>query len=798
MGGKSPSSGLPAHPRIGLTQTTRCFFRESHPTLPMSHLPDSHRSSTLRPVAVRHQVGLKAIRVSHRHAGWVNVEDPVAGKYHRLREDEYFLLCQLDGSRSLEQLRDDYQTRYPNRRVTPAQINSLLFRFHESGLTISNASGQGDPLLLRSDKERRKKWLALASQWLFIRLPGMDPAPIMRWLSPLVRPLLSPVGFAASVTFVIVTAIAMVVRYEDFVRELPSASQWLTFSNAILLAVVVGVTKMAHELGHAAVSERFGAKCRSIGPMLLVFTPALYCDTSSSWMLASRWKRAAVGLAGIGTEVLIASLAAWVWMATGPGWMHTTASHVIVVCGISTVLFNANPLLRYDGYYVLSDLSDVPNLGQRANRRLSSLMSKHCLGIDQTNTPTEPADHSWWMLFYAIASLVYRWTLMFTIIVFIWMALRPYGLEIVGQMAALMAGSSMIVAAAMPLSRFLKNPANRRKVRMHRLILTSLAVAALIGLTMIPYASPCIATARIVPRHETRVFVASAGQLKRWHTQPGQQIAKDDLIAELRNPSLDSQWVQANGRLAEQSIRIETLRQSQTLVPEASEHLAAAEETLAQLREELADIQRKQEALQIKSPSDGIVIAAPGNRAASNRGSVNDSPTFDDSVLDPDADRLPSLSRADIRMASWSGHPTDLENVDCFFEAGTELLSIADPDDWVVEAPVDAALAAKISMGADAEVIWDGSPDEVWPGKVIEISDERFDPKLDSVRRDHPSGSQNQWTPKTRFLVRVSLDAPTAPAGWLVGSTGRVKIATPSRSLSRRTIDSIASLLRFR
>ncbi len=775
-------------------------------------LSASQQSSTARPLGVRHQVGLKAVRVSHRHAGWVNVHDPVASKFHRLREDEYFLLCQLDGQCSLNDLQEQYQSQYPNRRVTPVQINALLFRFHESGLTLSHSPGQGTPLLLKADKERRKKWFALSSQWLFIRLPGVDPKPVMRWISPMVRPLLSLPGVLLGAMLVASACVVMLVNQDQFVRELPAASQWLTMQNALILACVVGLTKIAHELGHAAVSERFGARCRSIGPMLLVFTPALYCDTSESWMLASRWKRAAVALAGIATEVVIASIAAWVWVASPPGLVHTTASHVIIVCGISTVFFNANPLLRYDGYYLLSDLTDVPNLGQRANRRLTSLLSWGCFGIRNDAPHSEPADRSWWLLFYAVASVVYRWVLMFSIILFIWIALRPHGLEIVGQIAAVLALTNMIVAGAIPLTRFLKNPTNRRKIVVPRLVLSVVAVVLLSAFGFVPYRWQAIVSGRIVPASETRVFVASSGRLERVQVQPGQRVRQGDVLAVLSNPGYELQRIDAESRLDQQLIRIETLRQSQSLVPEAAQHLAASEEMLDELRSEVASVRRKQDALTIKSPCDGVVVAAMGNRHRGGSGQLD----ADGGAIDPDADRLPTDVRADVRLASWSGHPTDPQNLGCVLESGTELLAVADTSRWVAEVAVDSKSASRVELGSVAKVIWDARPKVVWSGTVTEVSDERFDPRLDAQRRDHPEGSQGRWTPQTRHLVRVAIDGQadgseteSDVAGateqlakrqpdWRVGSTAQVKLVTPARSFWQRVAEGVAGLTRFR
>ncbi|MCM2369422.1 HlyD family efflux transporter periplasmic adaptor subunit [Aporhodopirellula aestuarii] len=761
------------------------------------------QSSTSRRLGVRHQVGLKAVRVSHRHAASVNVHDPVAGKYHRLREDEYFFLCRLDGNVSLDELRDEYQRRYPNRRITPAQINALLFRFHESGLTISHAPGQGATLLLRLDQERRKRWLAAVSQWLFIRFPGVDPAPVMRWLVPLTNPLLSRIGVVTGFIFVAASFVLMLVQYDRFVSELPSAGEWLTMQNALILAGIIALTKIAHELGHAAVSERFGARSRSIGLMLLVFTPALYCDTSQSWMLASRWRRAAVALAGIATELLIASVCVWVWFASSPGLVHTIASHVIVVCGISTVFFNANPLLRYDGYYLLSDLTDVPNLGVRANRRLTGCLRRTCLGVTDDQPVIERVDRSMWLLVYGVAAVAYRWLLMFAIITFVWMALRPCGLEILGQIAAVAAVACMLAAAVVPLRKFLSNPSNRRKIRMSRLMLTTGVAACLIAFGFIELPRNVVALARMVPEEETRVYVVSGGELAELHVCPGQRVEQGDLLARLENPTFEQQLIDAEGRLEQQTRRIESLRQSQTLVPEAAEHLAAANESLAQLRDEVATIEKKQVALSITAPRSGVVIAAAGNRDAIGTGTMD----LDGDSLEPDVEHLPTTARTGVRLASWSGKPTDPENLRCVFTPGTELLSIADPNDWVAEVAVDAAEADRIDVGSPAVVIWDAAPTERFTGKVVEISEETFEPQVDSVRRDHPDAARTRWTPETRYLVSIAIENAShsensesgrAAPTWLVGGSGRVKIPVAPQSLWQRVAECFAGVFRFR
>ena len=111
---------------------------------------------------------------------------------------------------------------------------------------------------------------------------------------------------------------------------------------------------------------RLGGQCRELGLMLLVFTPCLYCEVSDAWTFPSKWQRIAVSAAGIIVEIVLAALAALVWCFSGPGLLHSLAFAVMVVCSVSTLLFNGNPLMRYDGYYVLADLLEVPNLAEQS------------------------------------------------------------------------------------------------------------------------------------------------------------------------------------------------------------------------------------------------------------------------------------------------------------------------------------------------------------------------------------------------------------------------------------------------
>ncbi|EMI16889.1 peptidase, M50 family, partial [Rhodopirellula maiorica SM1] len=505
--------------------------------------------SSSNAIGVRIRQDLVAVQTLHRNESAYVVKDPISMTYHRLRSDEYFILERLDGRSSLDDLQREYETNFHPQKVSHSQLNQLLFRFHQSGLTVSDAANQALPLENRGRKEQRQKWLQQLSSLLFIRFPGIDPEPFLRRTYPWVRPLLSPTAMAIAVFLCVSAAIAFVARWDTFAAEFPTIGVWLRLDSLLILAAVIGGTKILHELGHAFVCKHFGGECHQIGPMLLVFTPALYCDTSDSWMLPNRFERAAVGLAGILTEVVLAAIATWIWIFTAEGMVHSIAMNVMLVCGISTVVFNANPLLRYDGYYVLSDLCDTANLAERSRRLLFAHLNRILLGVDEIPYETLTVFGRFWMLMYAALAAVYRWTLTLAILWFVSLMLRPYGLESLGRMLCVFAITGMIYSLLQIPMRFLKNPARRTKVQWTRLLRFFCVSAILMGVMMWPMPSSISTTGRFTPRKQTPVYISTSGILERLDASPGDTVDKGDTIATLVNHDVQYEYAKALGQL---------------------------------------------------------------------------------------------------------------------------------------------------------------------------------------------------------------------------------------------------------
>ncbi|NND99490.1 MAG: HlyD family efflux transporter periplasmic adaptor subunit, partial [Pirellulaceae bacterium] len=689
------------------------------------------------------------------------------------RPDEFFVLGQLDGRQSLEQIRLAYESRFAPMRVTQAQLNQLLFRFHQSGLTLSDASLQGDRLSERRRKERFDRWVQHISGILFIRFPGVDPEPLMRWLYPLVRPLLSPFGMLFAALVCVFAAGTFVTESTRFASEFPRISEWLRLDAILILAGVIGVTKVLHELGHAFTCKHFGGECHQIGPMLLVFTPALYCDTTDSWMLPSRWQRAAVGAAGIATEVLLAAIATFVWAWTAPGLTHSIAMNVMLVCSVSTVMFNANPLLRYDGYYVLSDLCDVPNLGEKSRRLLAASSARLFFGVDEQDPDPVQGASRFWLFVYAIAAFVYRWGLTLLILWFVSLILRPYGLESLGRLLCVFAAIGLTVTLLRAPVRFLRNPGRRRLIRMKRIVISMVCLAALVGMACWPLPAGVFSPARIVPRGESPVYITSPGRLSEVMMPLGSYVKQGDAVAQLVNRDVQLRYLQAKGRLETQQQVVESIRRSQFEYPEAANELPAAESLLEDLKKQFETREARKNALLLRAPAAGRLIAAPRRQ-----------------IQPADAEQ------AEHRLISWSGYPTDPENQNCYLESGTELMSVATSDDWDAEITLNQVDVQRIHIGSSVHFVLESQPSVAFVGSVVDISRSNWMPAEYAQRRDDPGAVERQQPPSTSYVVRVELDPTDLPM--MTGATASSRIDADPISLVGRATRVLKSIFRFR
>ena len=280
--------------------------------------------------------------------------------------------------------------------------------------------GQGRQLRKRRDERRRQQILGALSNVLCIRFKGIDPERVLDWLYPKVRWLFTRTALVICLLLAISALTLVLVEFEVFRSKLPGFYQFFRPTNALLLAVSLGFTKILHELGHGLTCKHFGGECHEIGIMILVLTPCMYCNVSDSWMLPSKWHRALIGAAGILVEVTLAAICTFIWWFTEPGLLHYLCLNVMFVSSVSTLLFNANPLLRYDGYYILSDIVEIPNLRQKASTILSRKMGDWFMGLEPRSSRL-PLRHSQMLCMPLLCQTV---RLPFISVIWIWVSVQ--------------------------------------------------------------------------------------------------------------------------------------------------------------------------------------------------------------------------------------------------------------------------------------------------------------------------------------------------------------------------------------
>ncbi len=722
-----------------------------------------------RVIYARKRDDLIAVSVKHRHESAVIIKDPIAMKYVRLRDDEYFVLCQLDGARSLEQITKRYAEKFAPRTAKPAQINELIFRLHEHGLLVSSPVGQGENLRRRAGKKRREKIAQAALSPLFIRFPGVDPDRFLNATIPFVRPLLHPLAIFCYALIASLAVITFAVNADQFVSETTDMGRWFRFESIVLLMVVIGATKVMHELGHAYVCKYFGGECHTIGPMLLLFSPALYCDTTDSWLLPNRFCRAAVGAAGMAVELVIASLATFVWSCSPDGLVHFAAMNVMLVCSISTLLFNANPLLRYDGYYILSDLCDVPNLGPRSQTLLSSTMSRLCLtGGPPDRSIANPGRSL--MILYAVLAWSYRWMLTLTIVFLVSRMLRPIRLESVGVAMACFAAGAAIWTILRPVVAFVKHPLKRRRLEIRRVGLSAVAIGTLVAALTFPFPARVAAVATLTPKRSDAVFATVAGFVEMTAT-PGQRVRQGDVVAQLRNPAIELNYESTKGKLANQRALIEALEIAEISDTSVSERLPAARAKLMDLANQFGIHQARIEAMTIRAANSGLVIA--GERKSA---SVNE----------------------EEQLSEWIDYATDEKNRGCFVASGTELFRIIESEVMQAELVVSQSVANRIANESSVRLALAAFPGDFQAGHVVDVSRRQMSQRrgdVDTTAAHSAIAATNQLL-DVSYLVRVELQPTQSPV--VAGQRGDALVATSPMSMIQRLYLVISAIFRMR
>ncbi|MBA4019279.1 MAG: hypothetical protein C0483_19105 [Pirellula sp.] len=708
-------------------------------------------------------------------AAWL-VEDPAASRYFELSADEYFLLRQFDGRSSPTDICTRYERAFAPRRLDDAQLDEFATRLYHQGLLVSTATGQGEVLRRRATETARTARRRALLNPLAIRLPGVDPAPILSRIAPACDWMFSRTFLLLAMLLAVAAVGIAVLRSDLLLRELRAATAAFHPSMLLSLALVTAGAKVIHELAHAVACRKLGGNCREIGVLLLVGVPCLYCDVTSVWMIPERWKRAVVGAAGIFAELFLAAVAILLWNASAPGLFHDVCLQLVVVCSVATVLFNGNPLLRYDGYFILTDLVGTSNLGERSETVLGTLL-RQCYCGDSENAEIGPLPaRPWLWAGYAFASIIYRTALTVLVWWFLRTALRPLGLTVVADAVLALSLVGMVVIPLRRTTSAIRQGLLNGRIDGRRLGVRSLATSLLLaGALLWPWPHRVAAPAVAHVREGRHLFIATPGKIVS-SKQLGDVVDAGESVATLVNLDIEREASQARSEAAQRHAAVDHLESRRVDDPAAGDELPAARQAAAAADDRVRLSQKELARLVIRSPVAGTVLPLP--QALANLGE------------DPQRNSANELDSS----------PLAPRNHGRYLAAGTPLCTVGDAQKREAVLVVDERDVEFVQTDADVRCQFDATGTRIWHGRVIEstaMRDTNIPPEVAAAGHlaleAAPGGSRRPTA--EYFLVRVAIedDAGLIP----IGAVGQARIDAGGQSLAARGMRFLSETFRM-
>ncbi len=512
-------------------------------------------------------------------------------------------------------------------------------------------------------------------------------------LHPYVAWMFRPWAAAGCLVLVAASLALVMTEFGEFRRRLPEFQQFFSWPNLIYLWITVGLTKVLHEFGHGLSCKHYGGECHQMGVMLLVFSPALYCDVSDAWMMRNKWHRIIIGGAGMYVETVLSAVAIFIWWNTSAGLLHYLCLNVFFVSTVSTVIFNANPLMRYDGYFMLADFLEIPNLRPKADKLLAERFAWHCLGIEQRPDPFMPETGRFWFVTFAVASAIYRWVILFGVTLFLYRVLKPYDLQSIGITMAVVSLGAIVGNMGHSVYRLVSaprsDPLDRRKMG----VTAAAAVALVVGALFVPLPLHEETAFMIEPTDVAHVYATTPGRIVEVHAAPGLRVSKGDLLVRLVNheKELKVRALELERNSAQKDIDL-----YRAIDDQPQQQLAQAQ--LDRIENQLADYRRELAQLELRAPCDGIVVPAP--RVAE-----------------------PSHDERRRQLGGWFGTPLDPQNFGCFLKERTHVLSIAPGSQYDAILFVDQGDRQDVGVGRKVEIKFEHLADRTYRGTIEKISD---------------------------------------------------------------------------
>lgn len=573
--------------------------------------------------------GAQISRQFYRGERWYVVRDPAGNQFHRLSDPAYRFVALLDGTRTVEQAWDLCGGVLEDDAPTQPEVIQILSHLYSANLIDADVTPDATVLLRRHKQLNKRKMQNRLMNMLFPRIPLWDPDKFLKMWMPINRLIFSRFGAIVWMA-VVFTAIALLAPFWNQAgHSLKVAAEHSVDIrnnpvNLILLYSVFVLVKFIHELGHAFACRRFGGECHEMGIMFLVFIPTPYVDASTAWAFPNKWHRIFVGAAGMIVELFVAAIAAFIWVNTGD--IHSVvaqlAFNAMLIASVTTLVFNANPLLRYDGYYILSDFWEIPNLRQKSSEYALGLIKRHIFTV-KLQQPLPPPLQRVWLLIYAILSSIYRAFVGLVILMIV-----AYEIPVIGPLMAISGIATWFLVPCYKVFKYLAIEPELHRKRPRAIAFSVSVLAALIvliGIVRFPVNIDSEGVLSVDKSDNWPMYAEQPGFIRQIGTtadgQPlrdGDFVHKGQVLLVLENMPLAAQLKEADAEVDRLSAELAQATATSPVLAQAKQL------ELGEALEQRKLLAHQFDKLTIRAPIDGELIAPDlGNKLGSFVGKDN-------------------------------------------------------------------------------------------------------------------------------------------------------------------------------
>ncbi|HHB76420.1 MAG TPA: hypothetical protein ENK84_07735 [Desulfobulbus sp.] len=551
-----------------------------------------HRVADIRPRLHSH---VRLFRHTYRGQDWYVLQDPLSGRQHRFNRAAYTVIGLMDGRRTVQAIWDGTIAELGDEAPTQDETIRLLGQLHAADVLQSDIPADTLEMFERGAKQRGQ-WKQRLMNPFALRFPLVDPDNFLKRRVRLVRPLFGRIGFLLWLLVVGTAFITAAHHWPELTCDI--TDRVLSPKNVFLLWLVYPFVKLLHELGHAFATRVWGGEVHEMGIMLLVFTPIPYVEASASAAFSDKYKRITVAAAGMMVELFVASLALFVWLHVEPGTISAIAYNVMLIGGVSTLLFNGNPLLRFDGYFILSDWIEIPNLSARSTRYLGYLIQRYLFNMEEVVSPVTSPGERPWFVFYGIASFIYQIVILAALALFVSQKFFFIGI--------LIACWAIIGRVVLPVARVIRGVYSSIDGRRRRTRIVTVSLAVTAALILLIFALPVPMRTRaqgvvFTPEH-SRIRAGTDCVIREKLFQANSPVEQGSPLLRCEDPFLEAEYKILAANLAEAKAGyISEPLQNRVQREVLRKKTASAREALIRTKE------RKSELI-IHSPKRGVPI----------------------------------------------------------------------------------------------------------------------------------------------------------------------------------------------